>query len=131
MNGPNRRDQAKEDFWRSAIARQKRSKLSQAEFCQKEGLNSNTFCSWKKTIQSRDQESRVRGPRHQSTPTKQEPDVPFVPMIVAGSQSPQSEGDKRKLVAELKFGGGRVSIFSGADLPTLTALLAAFKECFS
>jgi len=130
MNRASKRDKAKEKFWRSAIARQKSSGQSQAEFCQKEGLNSNTFCSWKKTIRERDRENERKGAQVPKTDAPVAPEMSFVPVIVAGSQAPRSE-QKRRAVAVIRFESGRVTVFSGADLPTLTVLLAACKETFS
>ncbi|MGD9684161.1 MAG: hypothetical protein AB7W16_23605 [Candidatus Obscuribacterales bacterium] len=130
MNRESKRDQAKENFWRSAIARQVKSRLTQAEFCLKEGLNANTFCSWKKTIQERDRETGVKGARASKDDAADKPEMSFVPVIVAGSQAARPE-EKRRPVAEVRFGGHRVTIFSGADGPTLSALMAACKESFS
>jgi len=103
MDRASKRDQAKENFWRSAIARQVKSMISQAEFCQKEGLNANTFSSWKKTIQQRDRESGKRA-RAMKADATDKPEMSFVPVIVAGSQAPRPE-EKRRPVAEVRFRG--------------------------
>ena len=48
------RDEAKEQVWRERLTVQQASGLSQLKFCTQEGLNANTFSSWKKTLEKRD-----------------------------------------------------------------------------
>jgi hypothetical protein len=113
------RDKAKEQFWRAALLRQAKCGLSQTKFCAQEGLNLATFTYWKDAIKHRDAELD-----RNEAPTKS---PSFVPVVVTPDK--RDSAARTKPVAEVHFGSGSVSIFAGADVNTLRALLIAVKEC--
>lgn len=45
---------SREGFWRKLVAEQRRSGLSQAEFCRRRGLVPGTFAWWKRELKRRD-----------------------------------------------------------------------------
>jgi hypothetical protein len=55
-----KRDPEKESFWRGVFADHQKSGLSQAGFCRREGLNPQSFSSWKSVIAGRDLEQAHR-----------------------------------------------------------------------
>ena len=128
MQNLNRRDPDKEQFWREMISKQKRSGVSQTQFCRDNGLAPNTFCSWKKTIQKRNLE-KVAAKRRENQNSEENiksTHGAFVPLIVPPSEPrPQNE---RKLIAEVRIGRAVVSVFSSADLASLQALMIVLKE---
>lgn len=119
------RDLEKEKFWRRAFARQVASGLSQSEFCRREGLNPNTFSTWKSIVQERDADGTgVKLEQDISQVAEQRP--AFIPINVASTEQRPSTGPL--VVAEL-HPNGVVCILSGADAHTLRALLAVLREC--
>lgn len=135
------RDPEKEKFWRDAISRQRRSGLSQAEFCRREELNENSFSSWKSIIAARDDEERqakilakraAREQRRQLQREKQLPaknEVPaFVPLVLAGADrhSPSTDG----ALVEIRLPGAAILVYQGADSDTLRSVMLAFRECW-
>lgn len=67
----NKRDAAKEKFWRVAFVRHQDSGLSIKEFCARENLNTNTFQYWKKEIANRDEACALkRQPKQVLLPVK-------------------------------------------------------------
>ena len=119
------RDLAKEKFWRQAIARHAVSGLSQQEFCKREGINPNTFSTWKEIIRQRDADGtgvKISAPAKKDMQER----ATFVPIAVAGVESVAATAPF--VVAEL-HPSGLVCILSGADFDTLRALLTALKEC--
>jgi hypothetical protein len=58
-------NQALRDEWRKRIQRQRRSGLTVAEFCQRDGVSTATFYGWKRKLQTK------RSPRTKKTPPRQ------------------------------------------------------------
>jgi hypothetical protein len=114
---PPSRDKAKELFWRKAVQRQLESGLSQAAFCEKEGLNPNSFSGWKKEVARRDVEAASQS----SVPAK---DI-FVPV----TSLPEATADaKGRPIAEIDLASGVVRIFAGIDRHALHEVIAALRE---
>jgi hypothetical protein len=63
MSKPERRDLAKESFWRKTVADYRSSRLGPAEFCRQRGLNVNTLNSWARILRARDAETVSRNRR--------------------------------------------------------------------
>ncbi len=110
------------------MARQRASGLSQHEFCRREGLNPNTFSSWKEVIRQRDGDGTgIKAElQSESKPSNGSENVAFVPVAVAAREKEQPIA--RAVVAEL-HPSGIVCILSGADVDTLRSLLTALREC--
>jgi len=135
------RDPEKEVYWRQKLLEWKRSGLSQAEFCRREGLNQNTFSSWKTIIPERDAEQRIKD-RSERVAAKEKPSFIRVEVDTKGSakvNKPAQDNSKMKtaerppertVAAELIDAkiGYRVRIFNGADVSTLTAIVNALTS---
>jgi hypothetical protein len=113
---PPGRDKAKEFFWRKAVQRQQDSGLSQAAFCEKEGLSQNNFCWWKRELARRDIEQASELPV--LTPDLFVPLNGLAPAIV--------ETDRP--IAEIDLASGVVRIFAGIDRHALHEIIAVLKE---
>ncbi len=116
-----RRDKTKETFWRKVLVAQIGSGLSQNAFCMQEGLNPNTFSSWKKDIQRRDQEKSA----------KTETDSISVFMPVAQLQHPVkilADTNSQPAVAELDLAARTVKVFVGIDRESLKESLLFLRE---
>ncbi len=116
-----RRDKTKETFWKKVLAAQIGSGLSQKAFCMREGLNPNTFSSWKKVIRRRDQEKSA----------KTETDGIPVFMPVAQLQHPVkicAETNSQPAVAELDLAARTVKIFAGIDRESLKEIVLVLRE---
>jgi hypothetical protein len=131
------RDLDKEQYWRRMHEKQRGSGLSQKAYCAREGLNPNTFSSWKKIIGIRDgeQQAEVRRAVRQavlSRAAKIAAPASFIPLVPSTSPEPEPPPPppiNNNIVAEISFSGGLVRIVAGADCKTLGALLRALKEC--
>ena len=55
-----RRDPKREQFWREAVAGQRRSGQSVRGYCQAHGLNQSNFYAWRRDLQQRDGAPTVR-----------------------------------------------------------------------
>ena len=143
------RNPEKEELWRDILARWGESATSQAEFCRQEGLNAQTFSSWKAVIAQRDLEKAATKVRRRApglnpcgavTPAASIEHKPaFLRLQVeerdisekAAAHKDLNEAERsipggQVVAAELTDSrGGRVRIFNGADRPTLSALIAA------
>lgn len=128
------RDRQKEDFWRKKIAEQQASGLSQGAFCEREGLNANTFSSWKKILQERDaeQEQEVQRAfkRASASRAARTEKASFIPLLSAGSNVPEarSTNTSTNAVAEVEVAGAHLRIYNGADCRTLCAIIRAMRE---
>jgi hypothetical protein len=142
------RDPEKEEYWREKLRNWRSSGLSQADFCRKEGLNQNSFSSWKKIIAKRDIEQAPRakevGDRAKQQRLAASPKLAKKPMfvklgfdshaeadgggnLVAAKADREGLPDGQLLAAELldPRSGLRVRVFNGADRSTLSALVAS------
>lgn len=105
------------------ISKQKKSGVSQTQFCRDNGLAPNTFCSWKKTIHKLNLERAAakRAENQKSEGNSTSTNGSFVPLIVPPLEPrPRSE---QKMIAEVRIGRAVVSVFSSADLASLQALM--------
>ena len=129
MQNLKKRDPEKEVFWRDKISKQKRSGLSQNQFCRDNNLNANTFSSWKKVVQTRNKE-RTAERRKESTRAANNDSGPqqtnFVPLIFPSPKTTDLSEDK--VVADVHIGETIVSVFTGADVKTLEAIIIVLKE---
>lgn len=50
---------SRREYWKSLIEEQKRSGLSQAEFCAKRGLSRSSFYNWSSTLKRDDERSAL------------------------------------------------------------------------
>lgn len=125
------RDPEKEKYWREILARWKASGLSQAAFCRLEGLNENSFSSWKSIIADRDLELKREKAalRKAERETDLKPETPsFVPLILAGADRPPSK--QQNAVVEIRLPGAAVLVYQGVDAETLRTVMLAYRECW-
>ncbi len=108
-------DAAKESFWRKAVQRQLESGLTQAAFCDREGLSQNSLSFWKRKLAKRDLED---------TEQPATTDDLFVP---AGSVA-ESVLETGRPIAEIDLHSGVVRIFAGVDRRALREIIAPLKE---
>ena len=121
-------NEAREKFWRSAIARQIESGLSQKRFCEREKISANSFSAWKISIRQQD-EGKKPSPKQPAVSDARQPEVPpFIPVVVSETGH-QFDLSRQSAVAEVRFAHIQVSIFAGADTETLCALFSACREC--
>jgi hypothetical protein len=114
---PNR-DKAKELFWRKAVARQLESGLTQAVFCEKEGLSANSFSWWKREGSRRDADRLSKN----STPKAE---AIFVPVAHV---SDEDQIGILTPIAEIDLTAKVVRIFAGIDRHSLHEVIAALRE---
>jgi hypothetical protein len=153
-NRSSTRDPKKEAFWREKLRNWQDSGLSQAEFCRNEGLNPNSFSSWKVIIPKRDAErattQRTSGDRGRARQTvakqlaarRNKPT--FVRLDLSEGTNARTVSTRETIDAEQSEPSGRefpaaelidprsgcrVRIFNGADRSTLTALVSALATC--
>jgi len=120
-----RRDPAKEQFWRKALARFATSGQTRSTFCAAEGFALHTFKYWDRKIMERDALQQSKQIRAAELIAQS-----FVPVLVPGmNDEPQQEHSKP--VVELVFTGGSAFLFKGVDLATLRILLLAIRETAS
>ena len=132
---PDKNGSTREAFWRKVILRQEASGLSQAKFCEQEGLSANRLSSWKAKIKQRDaatEEQQAKRALKQAATTRSAREserASFIP-LVAAEEAPKATPKKNaeQCVAEIFFAGGSIRIMTGADSQTLAALLKALKE---
>ena len=132
---PGKKGSTREEFWRKAIPRQQASGLSQAKFCEQEGLSANSFSFWKSIIKQRDaakQEQEVKRALKLASANRAaraSESASFVPLLApAETLKAAPKKDAEHCVAEIFFTGGSIRIMTGADSQTLGALLKALKE---
>jgi hypothetical protein len=124
-----RRDPAKERFWREAISRQRTSGLSIGEFCLRERLSRASFHNWRREIARRNAESLAKGDAAKASrrtsskavASSHESVAAFVPVVVKDEASPAAIDvilPDRTLV--------RVPV--GCDGRTLVLVLAALSD---
>jgi hypothetical protein len=103
--------------------------LSQAKYCEEQGLNHHTFSSWNYIIKERDLEaSRTVTPKQNSAPLFAKVEI-AEPEVVAARQE-WSIAAQPSVTAELVNieTGVKLRIFNGADQATLSAVLSAWSE---
>ena len=126
MRKPERRDPAKEQYWRRLLRQWQRSGLTGRDFCVERGLNEPSFYAWRREIARRDQEQENpsrRATRPQATTTGTESPLPtFVKVAVAAAAS--SPGALEVVVAH----GRRVRVPPGFDAQLLRQLLRVLEE---
>ena len=120
-----KRDLAKEQFWRRALARFATSGKTRAKFCDDEGLSSHVFKYWDEVILERDAERHAQQARAVEFSTEA-----FIPVFVA-EKSANEPPDHSKPVVEFVFTGGHALVFKSVDLATLKMLLLAIRETAS
>jgi len=113
-----KRDKAKELFWRKAVARQSESGLSQNAFCREERLNPNCFSWWKREISQRDADKAARSP----VPENQAVFVPLAQLPV------KNHVDSIRPIAEIDLSAGVVRIFAGIERHALHEIIAVLRE---
>jgi hypothetical protein len=101
------RDPRKEQQWRQRLARWRRSQLSVAAFCQREGLDPGHFYRWRQRLAARD---------------TQEP--AWVPVEVLAEPT----GSADSVLEVLLAGGQRLRVPRGFDPATLRQVLAVLEE---
>ena len=125
MPKPERRDRAKERYWRRLLRQWKRSGQTGRDFCATHGLSEPSFYAWRREIALRDQEPRsatspatlrppTRSSAHAALPT-------FVKVTVAAEDAP--------VPLELVLAHGRrVHIHRGFDAALLRQVLRVLEE---
>jgi len=122
------RSAEKERFWRDVLRRQGKGSLNVREFCRGAGLKESAFYFWKRTIAERDREkksedrstrARRRPKSKQNRKASASSAATFVPLTVVG------EAPRLEIVAP---GGWQVRVPVGADLQTLSDVLAVLRQ---
>lgn len=129
MGNKNSRNPEKEKFWRGVIEDQKKSGLSQAEYCRVNELNDNSFSWWKREIPLRDRQTRreraaARRAAVQEVPVKSETPS-FVPLVLAGTEYASSQQGG---LVEIRLPGAAVLVHPGADVTVIRSVILAFRE---
>jgi len=93
-------------FWKEQIERQLQSKMSQAQFCEQNGLKLHQFTYWK----------YIHGKKAVAT------EVAFVSVPVAGFGAPAAARAALHLVTDA---GHRIEVYPGFDPATLKQLIVA------
>jgi hypothetical protein len=142
------REGEREGFWREKLARWRESGGSQAAFCRENGLDANSFSSWKKVLAERDRVVKSRSGTKvgalmgsQKTNDSDAGAPAFVRYAITecqsaeGAEKPPSNAKQTvhavtRVAAELvdANSGRRLRIFNGADQVTVTALLSALSQ---
>jgi len=118
-----RRDEAKERYWREKIRAGTRSGLSIREFCRREGLKEGQFHSWRRELWRREQEKAGRR-RRQATGQGSPAKTSFALVDLDGDQ-----GEMNEAGIELVLSGGRkLRIGKGVDEKTLVSVVTALEE---
>jgi hypothetical protein len=119
-----RRDAAKEQFWRKAIARFSTSGLSRAQFCKQEGLKADTLRYWSEAILERDKERES----FDSHSAKQIAKT-FLPLTVAlPKATDRLAGIQQMAVAEIVVDDCSIRFFNGITSDTVRAVWLALRE---
>ena len=121
-----RRDEAKERYWREKIRTGTRSGLSIREFCRREGLKEGQFHSWRRELWRREQEKAGRRRRQasgQGSPAK----TSFALVDLDGDQGEMNEAGIELVLSS----GRRLRIGKGVDEKTLISVVTALetKRC--
>ncbi len=114
MPKPDRRDSAKERYWRRLLRQWQRSGQTGRDFCADHGLSEPSFYGWRREIARRDQERR-QSPAAQPTPLPA-----FVPVAVATEAAAPLE--------VVLAGGRRLRVAAGFDADLLRQLLRVLEE---
>jgi hypothetical protein len=124
-------NEEREQYWRDQISKWSASGVSQVQFCKDEGLNLNTFVSWKSLMKKRDAKAQKSDRRRQSSPT-----FAKVKLVheseerQAPSGTPSALSGQGIVAAELTKGQDlHLKIFNGADRSTLVAIFTAWSVC--
>jgi hypothetical protein len=83
--GPPANRQARQEWWRRQIQRQKDGNLTVAEFCRRLGVSTVTFYTWKRRLRETSEASppRPEKPTPRSTPTSNgTPRATFLPVSI-------------------------------------------------
>lgn len=88
-----RRDVAKEAFWRGALAKFAASGLTIRAFCRREGLSESAFYFWRRELAVRQRQAMARtgevsAPRPLRTGQNSRPSAAFVPAVIAAAPQP-------------------------------------------
>ena len=111
-----------EQYWRSQIARFKNSGLSQTVFCEKVGLNPNTFSKWKCRLALVDS---VKEREFLEVAVSEPPT--FVSLTEVQGSSKTAAMSAAPL-AEIDLASRVVRVFAGIDRHALYEVLAALRE---
>lgn len=101
------RDPRKEQQWRQRLARWRRSRLSVAAFCQREGLDPAHFYRWRNRLATRDAQD---------------------PAWVAVEVLAEANAPAASTLEVVLAGGQRVRVPRGFDPTTLRQVLAVLEE---
>jgi hypothetical protein len=126
MPKPERRDPAKERYWRRMLLQWQRSGQTGRDFCAAHGLREPSFYAWRREIARRDQEGTAPTKRPTRSvvpnPSVHAPLPTFVKLTVdAGAVAPPT---LEVVVAH----GRRVRIAPGFDAEVLRQLLRVLEE---
>lgn len=105
---------------RRFVQKWRASGMTQAAFCRKEGLLEWQFSNWKCRIVREETEEQAQKPS-------------FAEVKIARSQPPTTSSKTdvyvlRKVIAEIPFAGGAISILSDADAEAIRNILIALME---
>jgi len=123
MRGHARRDAAKEQFWRKAIARLSASGLTKSQFCKQEGLSLDVLRYWIEAIAQRDKERLSVEPLSGKV-TKET----FLPVTMVQKTDDRQPGKQQMAVAEIVVAEGSVRLFNGITADTICTLWLALRQ---
>lgn len=130
------RDPEKENFWRETFAAWRKSGEGKAEFCRREGLKLNAFCTWEGRIRERDEELRKARRRAQYQQRRAGMAAGKAePLFVPVESSPASESmatDARPAETHIEIlapgSGVVIRLGHGFEQESLVRVLNALKE---
>lgn len=119
------RDPFKEQYWRDTFERQAASGLGPKAFCEREGINENSYYSWRALIKKRDAEKPTKSAA-KDVPTPQPSSSEFVPIQLISTAAPASEtaGGHIEICTPSGF---VVKVFNDVNVGTLRVVLAVLR----
>ena len=122
------RDPKREAFWRRAVARQRKRRLSIRAFCRVERLSEPSFYAWRRVIAQRDAEKAPRrltsnNGRKARRVSRSAPRPAFLPVVLGGNQPPEPV----RMILELR-GGRRLRLPELMPVTRLAELVSALES---
>ena len=118
-----RRDEAKEQYWREKIQAGARSGLSIREFCRRNGLKESQFYAWRRELWRREQEKA--GNRKRKVPNNVTPAKASFALVNMDENSQELNEAGIELLLR---GGRKLRIGKGVDAETLVNVVTALER---
>ena len=120
MPKPERRDPAKERYWRRLLCQWRHSGLTGRDFCAERGLSEASFYAWRREITQRDQQPAA--PTKKVMPPAADAAVPAFVKVTLDTSAPPS-------AIEVVLAQGRwLRVGPGFDADLLRQLLRVLEE---